>query len=126
LLRGKTFDLEDTDKGKTSGIVVDLDATEESLTVTTDSMLGVLNSWNTMPAMEGTLSQFVAQAFDIVDLELPVRFEQGVGDILVVVATYVGNLWDMVKQCLSAYQVEMFLVWYAVVFGSFRTFEAYT
>lgn len=126
LLRGKTFDLEDTDKGKTSGIVVDLDATEESLTVTTDSMLGVLNSWNTMPAMEGTLSQFVAQAFDIVDLELPVRFEQGVGDIPVVVATYVGNFWDMMKQFLSAYQVEMSLVWNTVVFRPFRTFEAYT
>src|SRR5690606_783421 len=95
LLRGKTFDLEDTDKGKTSGIVVDLDATEESLSVTTDSMLGVLNSWNTMPAMEGTLSQFVAHAFNIVDLELPVRFEQGVGCVPAAVATYGGSLWVM-------------------------------
>src|SRR5690606_847550 len=101
LLRGKTFDLEDTAKGKTSGIVVDRDPAGGSLSVCTGWRLGGRYSWYTTPAMGGSFSPFVAEACDSVALELPVRCEQGVGDSPVVVATYGGNFWDMMKQFLS-------------------------
>lgn len=126
LIRGKVFELEDGDKGITTGIVTNLNATETDLSVSTDSMLGVLNAWNTVPGMAGTLQQFVESVFGIVGLTLPVQYEGGVEDIEVIGRTWVGNLWDMMKQFLSAYSVEMALVHNSVVFRPYRTYEAYT
>lgn len=125
LLRGKTFELEDGDKGKTTGVVTNLSSTDGQMSVTTDSMLGVLNSWGSMDGMEGTLSDFVTTLFFNVGLTLPVRYEGDVDQIPVVSRSYVGNFWDMMKQFLSAHEVEMSLVYNTVVFRPYRTYEAY-
>lgn len=125
LLRGKTFELSDTNKGKVSGIVTAMNATPDGVNVTTDSMLGVLNSWQTLEPYEGNLSGYVAYLFNKVSLDLPVRFEDTVADIEFVARGYVGNMWDWIKQLLSVIGVEMALVYNTVVFRPLRTYEAY-
>lgn len=125
LLRGKTFELEDGIKGKTSGIVTHVSSSPDSVSVTTDSMLGVLNSWQTLDPISGTFSFLIRYVFDLVSLNLPVRFEGGTDEIPVISRGYIGNLWDWIKQLLSANQVEMALVYNTVVFRPYRTYEAY-
>lgn len=126
LLRGKEFRLDDSVKGRTSGLVTEFTNNNGMVSITTDSALGVLNSWQHMPAFVGYVDELIDLWFEKVGLSLPVRFEGVVAAQYVTVQAFIGNLWDHLKQFLSANKIEMALVYNTIVFRHFRNFDAVT
>lgn len=126
LLRGKEFLLDDTVKGRTSGLVTEFTNNNGLVTITTDSALGVLNSWQHMPAFVGYVDDLIEMWFAKVGLEVPIRYEGAVAAQHVTVQAFIGNLWDHLKQFLAANKIEMALVYNTIVFRHFRHFDAVT
>jgi len=126
LLKGKEVRFVDTVRGRTSGQIVELSSADELLTVTADSILGLLNSWHDVPPVDGNFNDLVSTWFDVVGIDLPIQFEDGLATEPVAVPGSVDNLWDNMKMFLSAHQIEMSLVGETIIFRRPHKFEAFT
>ena len=125
-LRDEVVNLHDYQRGRTSGNVTEIDVRKPEVTITGDSVLGMLNSWHRIPTVIGTFADLIQTWFDAAGVTAPVEYEDGIGDRPIMSMAHNDNLWDRFKLLLSAQQVEASLVDNVVVFREPRKFEAYT
>jgi hypothetical protein len=102
--------LTDGSRGKTSGMVKSISATDGNLTLTADSALGLFNTERTAQPFTGTLRAAVQYYCDLVGITNDVIVDAAVANRTVVYPGWVGNVWVHIKQMLSTEQVEIALV----------------
>lgn len=123
-LLGTTLTLQDGSRGKFQGLVRALDGSSVgTLNVTADSPLALFNSWHSVPPFEGFLGDYVTDLATRVGITLPVITD---GSTPYLVAPgFLGNVWDNLKQCLTANQCEIALVYNNVVVRESRRTTAF-
>lgn len=125
-LRDEPVSLQDSERGRTSGTAEEVSVNNQELTVIADSVLGMLNSWHHIPVVNGTIEDLVREWFAAAEIDLPIEFQDGIGDRPIVSPAHYDNLWDRFKMLMSAQQIEAALVNNVVVLREPRKFEAYT
>lgn len=116
--------LADGSRGKTSGIVRSIQATDGIVSLSADSILGLFNTEKTIMPFVGTLSQAVQYYCDLVGIPNDVQVHSSVASRSVTYPGGLGNVWVRVKQMLAAEQVEMALVFDRVYVRPLRTIKA--
>lgn len=125
LLLGEVI-LNDGVRGKTTGTVRNVASTNGDLTITADSILGLLNSDHTVQPYFGNFAGAIQYYCDLVGIPNDVTVEQSLAGRQVVFPGWTGNVWVHVKQMLSAQEVEMALVYNRVIVRPLRTIVANT
>lgn len=125
-LRDEPVSLLDRQRGRTSGTVHEVSVNKPMVSITADSVLGMLNSWHHIPVVNGTIEDLVRAWFDAAEIDVPIEYQDGIGNRPIVAAAHNDNLWDRFKMLMSAQQIEAALVNNVVVLRVPRKFEAYT
>lgn len=102
--------LTDGSRGKTSGNVRTLNASDGKLTITADSVLGKFNTDKTVQPYVGTLGGAIQNYCDLVGIENDVVTDTTISTRPVTYPGFKGNIWVALKQLLSKEQVEIALV----------------
>lgn len=125
-LLGDTLDLSDTGRGKFQGFVRQADGNSQgSLSITSDSILGLLNVTRTINTYNGTLAGAVQHVMTSMDIDNTVSVESSIASRSVVLHGFYDNVWDNLRRFLTAQQVELSLVFNTIVVRPVRNNEAY-
>src|SRR5690625_6766023 len=79
-LRDEPVSLQDSERGRTSGTAEEVSVNDQELSIIADSVLGMLNSWHHIPVVNGTIEDLVREWFAAAEIDLPIGFQDGVGD----------------------------------------------
>lgn len=102
--------LTDSEMGQTVGTVRGMETSNYGLTITADSILGLLNADHQVLPQYTTFSAAMMHYFGQVDLNGQLDIDATLGTRPVLFPGYTGNLWDMLKQIFVAEQVDVSLV----------------
>lgn len=102
--------LADGTRGKTSGTVRSLNATDGVLSLTADSILGRFNTDRVASPLDTTLTGAIEYYCNLVGITNDVIVDSSIGSRSVVYPGWTGNVWVHLKQMLAKEQVEMALV----------------
>lgn len=121
LALSKQMYLADDDSGIVRTTVRDVSTNDGMLTLTADSVLGLFNAQRTAAPQVGTLRQALSYYMGLVGITNGLRIEGDLATRVVAYPGWVGNMWDNIKQILSAEQIEMTVVLDDVVVRPLRT-----
>lgn len=102
--------LTDGARGRTSGTVTSLSATDGVLSLSADSALGAFNTDRVVKPYVGTLGGAIQTYCDLVGVQNDVVVDDSVASRAVTYPGWYGNMWVRMKQLLAKEQVEMSLV----------------
>lgn len=103
----KELFLEDSSAGTIQTTVRDVQTSDGSLTITADSPLGLFNSYHVVQPHIGTLRTAFAYYMGVVGISSTLSVDGTIANRVVTYPGWVGNVWDNIKQILSAEQVEI-------------------
>lgn len=110
LAMDKQLFLENDSLGTIQTTVRDVQTNDGNLTLVADSPLGLFNSYHTVLPHVGTLRSAMSYYLGVVGITSTLSVDSSIADRAVVYPGWVGNVWDNIKQILSAEQVEMVCV----------------
>jgi hypothetical protein len=118
--------LEDTTLGQVQATVRGMSNSNGSLTLTADSIVGLLNVDKTVQPQTSTLGQALSYYLGLVDLAGSLSVDSSITARPVVYPGWDGNLWDNIKRILLAERIELTLVDGLIVVRPLRTQEIRT
>jgi hypothetical protein len=116
--------LADGTRGKTSGDIKSLNASDGKLSFTADSVLGKFNTDRTAQPYIGTLAGAMQYYCTMVNIDNTLVVDSTIAARSVTYPGFVGNVWVTMKQILAKEQVEMALVYDRIVVRPLRTIVA--
>lgn len=117
----KELFLEDSSAGTIQTTVRDVQATDGSLTVTADSPLGLFNSFHTVQPHIGSIRTAFVYYMGVVGISAALSVDPAIANRTVTYPGWVGNVWDNIKQILSAEQIEIASVLGTIMVRPLRT-----
>ncbi len=118
--------LEDTTLGQVQGTVRGMASTSGALTLTADSIVGLLNVDKLVEPQTGTLGQAFTYYLGLVDLAGSLSVDSAIASRQVYYRGWDGNVWDNIKRILTAERIELTLVDGRIVVRPLRTQEIRT
>lgn len=100
-------ELLDTSKGSYDAVVSNMEANNGFISVTANSALSQLSRWYSVLPFEGKLSDYLAYIKELVGLDRNIVAEASIASRVIQANGYVGNVWEGLKQLLSANQLEV-------------------
>ena len=100
-------ELLDTNKGSYDAVVADMNASGGFVTVTANSALSQLSRWYSVKPFSGKLSAYLTYVQGVVGLDRNLVADTAVANRNIQANGYVGNVWEGLKQFLSANQLEI-------------------
>lgn len=97
----------DSVHGRITGTVHGVTPDRTTVSIVADSELGKFNARRVATPFSGPLSGYVQYLMDLAGIYTPLEFEAP--DLTIHVPGFVDNVWDRVKQLMSAYQLELVL-----------------
>lgn len=117
--------LVDGSRGKTSGVVRSLSASDGNADVVADSVFGLWNVEATFPPFYGTLGDCIQFYCDFVGIENNLFFSEDVdSEKIVEYPGYRGNVWVHLKEILVVEQIEIAIVFDQIHVRTLRTLTA--
>src|SRR5690625_5145196 len=116
--------LVDDRRGRVPGTIRGVEADTSLAHLTIDSELGKFNVMRRADSFVGNLSELIQYYMNLSGIYAPLQFDAT--DRQVAAPGFVGNVWDRIKQLLSAEQVEMTLLQDSVVVRNIRGYETHT
>lgn len=113
--------LDDTTLGSVQGTVRAMSAASGALTVTGDSIVGLLNVTKTVEPQIGTLGEAFSYYLGLVDLAGSLSVDPSIATRPVTYPGWDGNVWDNIKRILSAESIELTQVDNRIVVRPLRT-----
>lgn len=107
LAMDKQLFLENAQSGTVQTTVREVQISDGSLTLTADSPLGLFNSHHTVMPHIGTLQSAMSYYLGLVGVTASLSVDPSIASRPVTYPGWVGNVWDNIKQILSAEQIEM-------------------
>lgn len=120
----KELFLEDSSAGTIQTTVRDVQTSDGTLTITADSPLGLFNSYHVVQPHIGTLRTAFAYYLGVVGITSNLSVTASIANRAVTYPGWVGNVWDNVKQILSAEQIEIASVLGTIMVRPIRSREA--
>lgn len=121
LALSKELYLEDSDAGTIQTVVREVNTTNGLLSMVADSPLGLFNSYHTVQPQITTLGAAIGYYMGVVGLNAALLVDPSIRTRPVVYPGWVGNVWDHIKQIMSAEQIEMSCVAGTVMVRPLRT-----
>lgn len=115
--------LDDTTLGSVQGTVRGMSNNSGSLTLTADSIVGLLNVDKLVEPQTGTLSQAFSYYLGLVDLAGSLDVDSSIAARQVYYRGWDGNVWDNLKRILLSERIELSFVDGSIVVRPLRTQE---
>lgn len=116
--------LYDSERGIFDGVVQNLSSSDGLLNVTVDSALSALSRWHTVPPFGGTLDAYARRISNIVGMSPRIKVEAGSTDRQILAPGFVGNVWEGLRDFLSANELEIVQVAGVVTIRPVRKYVA--
>ena len=124
LLETKTT-ITDGDRGTFSGVIQSVERSDETTTITANSLFSYFNGWFSIPPFSGLLSEYIQLLMDACDISVELVVEESLATKTVQAPGFEGNVWDNLRQLLSIVQVDFAQVADTFVLRPIRQFAAY-
>ena len=97
----------DSKRGIFAGVIKDIGNADGLLNVTVDSALSALSRWHTVYPYGGTVKGYAKYVSSVVGLVPPIAVDPTIATRNILAPGYVGNVWEGIKDFLSANELEI-------------------
>lgn len=102
--------LTDSFNGAVAGLVDSINVTDTVATVAGRSRLGLLNTTQTVTGGSMTLGAYITAVLAAGSITTGISIDAGIAATAIVAPNYTGDLWILLKDICTAYQIEVALV----------------